>query len=195
VPRIPTAAILVLAGIAAGCGAEPEDPIYADTHPLSVPVTITPSIQIASGQVILYKASNVGMGPAALRLQVYTEDNGIPAFYQDFKIPPGNTVSYVYAPPPVDLDLGGVSVQAPQAVRATFGPIPRVDQNVMRQVVANVQIMRAQQDGEGNATLDPPIVVPLSHCNFEPRGTVPYIGGTWYWNCAPGVYPLKPVVR
>ena len=76
-------------------------------------------------------------------------------------------------------------------MRATFAPIPLVDHNVIRNIVANVQIMHVQNGPNGERTLGTPVVVPLSHCNFEPRGRVPNRGGTWYWNCAPGMYPLK----
>jgi hypothetical protein len=184
---------MLAAGVSAGCGSPAEDPVYADTHPLSVPVIMTPSLQIATGQMILYKASNVSMGQASFRLSVFTEDDGIPAFYKDFpKIPPGNTVTYAYRPPVAKLTLDDqTTVEAPQAVRATYGPIPQVDHNVIRQIVANVQIIRVQQDATGASTLETPVVVPLSHCNFEPRGRVPYTFGAWYWNCAPGIYPLK----
>ena len=36
-------------------------------------------------------------------------------------------------------------------------------------------------------------MIPLSHCNFEPRSRIPFLGGNWYWNCAPDLYPLIPV--
>jgi hypothetical protein len=187
--------VLLLLGVSVsvGCGGSAGDPVYADTHPLSVPVIVTPSIQIATGQMILYKASNVSMGPASFRLMVYNEKDGIPAFYKDFpKVPAGNTVTYAYRPPMRTLALDEqTSVEVPEAVRATFAPIPQVDHNVIRQIVANVEIIRVQQGANGVSTIDTPVVVPLSHCNFEPRGRVPYIGGAWYWNCAPGVYPLK----
>jgi hypothetical protein len=169
-----------------------ESPIDADVHVLSVPVVVTPSLQLASGQVILYKATNVSEGPVNFRLMVYTDDNGIPAFYKDFsKVPGGKTVTYVYQPPVSTVAIGEAAVEAPQAVRATFAPIPREDHNAIRRIVANVQIMRLQNGANGASTLDTPIVVPLSHCNFEPRGIIPYTGGTWYWNCAPDMYPLK----
>ncbi len=190
--------VLVIASVAgvvawrATSGLPDEELIYADTHPLSVPVIVTPSLQLARGQMIVYKASNVAMGPASFRLQVYSETDGIPMFYKDFpKVPAGHTVTYVYEPPVAPLQLGETTVEAPQAVRATFMPIPQVDHNVIRQIVANVQIMRVSQDAKGVSTLDTPTIVPLEHCNFEPRGRVPYIFGGWYWNCAPAVYPLK----
>jgi hypothetical protein len=59
-------------------------------------------------------------------------------------------------------------------------------------MVANVQIMRVQP-AAGNAaspSLDLPIIVPLEHCRFEPRGFVPYTGGRWVWNCAPEMDPI-----
>ena len=66
---------------------------------------------------------------------------------------------------------------------------------VERNVVATVQLMRVETDAKGATSLAPPIVVPLSHCNFEPRGFVPYTGGRWYWNCAPDMYPLDEMWR
>jgi hypothetical protein len=80
-------------------------------------------------------------------------------------------------------------VTAPAAVHATFAPIPGGDPGVIRRFVANVQIMRVQNSG-GTPTLDPPIPVALSHCNFEPRGFAPYTGARFDWNCAPDMYPV-----
>ncbi len=172
------------------------DPTQEDTNPLSVPVIVTPSLQIATGQVLLYKATNVSESPASFRLMLYTDDNGVPNVFKDFtRIGAGKTVNYVYKPPTATLTLDDASVEAPQAVRATFAPIPRTDPGAIRKIVANVQIMRIQNGAKGASSLDTPIVVPLSHCNFEPRGTIPYLEGLWYWNCAPDMYPLRRVAQ
>jgi hypothetical protein len=83
-------------------------------------------------------------------------------------------------------------VDAPESVRAIFAPLPGDEPGAIRRVVANVQIMRIQQGAGGAApVLEAPIIVPLEHCNFEPRGFVPYTGGRWYWNCAPDMFPLE----
>jgi hypothetical protein len=163
----------------------------ADAEPLFVPVIVTPSIQLAHGQVLLYKATNMSEGTANFRLMLFNDREGVPGIYKDFtRIPAGNTVSYVYEPPTRQLTLGEATVEAPEAVRATFAPIPAGDPGAIRRIVANVQIMRIQAGPNGSSTLEPPIVVPLEHCNFEPRGFVPYTGGRWYWNCAPQMYPI-----
>jgi len=175
--------------------AETEDLSNGDPFALSVPVIVTPSLQIASGQVLLYKATNVSEGPTSFRLMLYTDDSGVPAVYKDYtRVGAGKTVSYVYRPPSATLELGDESVEAPQPVRATFAPIPATgDPGVIRHIVANVQVMRIQKGANGSAMLDTPTVVPLSHCNFEPRSVIPYLGGHWYWNCAPDMYPVKPL--
>jgi hypothetical protein len=163
----------------------------ADARPLFVPVILTPSVQPANGQVVLYKATNASEYPINFRLTIYKDDESVPGFFKDFlKVPPAQTVSYVYEPIVAQLQLGAVTLDAPVAVRAVFAPVPGEAPGAIRNVVANVQLMRVQTDAKGAASLDPPIVVPLSHCNFEPRGFVPYTGGRWYWNCAPDMYPL-----
>jgi hypothetical protein len=172
-----------------------EDPTNGDAFALSVPVIVTPSLQIASGQVILYKMTNLSEGNTSFRLMLYNDDSGVPTSYKDYtKVGAGKTVSYVYRPPTATLALDEESVEAPQPVRATLAPIPATDDpGVIRRVVANVQIMRIQKGPNGASLLDTPIVVPLSHCNFEPRSLIPYLGGHWYWNCAPDLYPVKPL--
>jgi hypothetical protein len=163
----------------------------ADALPLFVPVVVTPSIQLVNGQVLLYKATNVSENPDSFRLMLFNDREGVPAFYKDFnRIPAGNTVSYVYEPPDGKLTLGVTTVEAPEAVRAIFAPVPGDDPGAVRRIVANVQIMRIQKSASGSVSLDPPIVVPLERCNFEPRGFVPYTGGRWYWNCAPQMFPI-----
>jgi hypothetical protein len=143
------------------------------------------------GQVLLYKATNVSERAGNLRLMLFNDQEGVPGTYKDFmKIPPGHTVSHVHEPPTTQLTLGASTVDAPQAVRAVFAPLPGDDPNATRRIVANVQIMRVQRAADASLSLDPPIVVPSQHCNFEPRGFVPYTGGRWYWNCAPQMYPL-----
>ena len=192
-------AVLVVFGVAymvrASARAKTVDPTNGDAFALSVPVILTPSLQVATGQVLLYKATNVSEGVTSFRLMLYNDDGGVPTFYKDYvKVGPGQTVSYVYRPPTTTLALDDRSIEAPQAVRATFAPIPATgDPGVIRRIVANVQIMRIQDGANGSPTLDTPIVVPLSHCNFEPRSVIPYLGGHWYWNCAPDMYPVKPL--
>lgn len=168
----------------------------ADARPLFVPAIMTPSIQPSAGQVVLFKATNVTENPINFRLMLYKDTESVPGFYKDFmKVPAGQTVSYVYEPKMAPLTLGSQTVEAPEAVRGVFGPVPAEAPGAMRNVVATVQLMRVETDAKGAASLAPPIVVPLSHCNFEPRGFVPYTGGRWYWNCAPDMYPLDEMWR
>jgi hypothetical protein len=168
-----------------------DDPTEGEPYALTVPVIVTPSLQLASGQVLLYKATNVANNTTSFRLMLYGDDSPVPFLYKDYKVGAGKTVSYVYRPPNVTVQIDEKSVEAPQAIRATFAPIPATDDpGVVRRLVANVQIMRVQ-DGAGSATFETPIVVPLSHCNYEPRSRVP--GRNWYWNCAPDMYPVKPL--
>ncbi|MBM3778883.1 MAG: hypothetical protein FJW23_11735 [Acidimicrobiia bacterium] len=190
--KTPIALALIVAVAAAGCG-DSEDPVYADTHPLSVPLIVTPSVQVGNGEAILYKVSNVSTGSASFRMMFYTDDDHIPAFHRDYeRVRGGHTVTFVYEPPMAPIEIGGTTVEVPQAIRATVAPIPLVDHNVGRKVVANVQIVRVHQGADGAPpTLETREIVPLSHCNYEPRTPVPT--GLWYWNCAPGIYPLKPL--
>jgi hypothetical protein len=168
-----------------------EETAEADAEPLFAPVIVTPSVQLANGQLLLYKATNVSEGVAKFRLMLFNDQEGVPGTYKDFtKIPAGNTVSYVYEPPKTMLTLGTATVEVPEAVRAVFAPLPGDDPGAVRRIVANVQIMRVQPASSAPPTLDPPIIVPLEHCTFEPRGFVPYTGGRWYWNCAPQMYPI-----
>ena len=170
------------------------DRAEADAEPLFVPVIVTPSVQIANGQLLLYKATNVSEGVRAFRLMLYDEQDSVPTLYKDFsRIGSGQTVSYVYEPPKAELTLGAITIEAPKSVRAVFAPQPAGDPGAMRSIVATVQIMRVQAAGKdgGAAVLDAPIIVPIEHCNFEPRGFVPYTGGRWYWNCAPEMYPIN----
>jgi hypothetical protein len=163
----------------------------ADAVPLFVPTIVTPSVQIASGQLLLYKATNVSEGLHNFRLMLYNEQDSVPAFYKDFsRIGSGQTVNYVYDPPKGELTLGDITVQAPKSVRAVFAPVPGDDPGAIRSIVASVEIMRVQAGGKEGAVLDAPIIVPVEHCNFEPRGFVPYTGGRWYWNCAPEMFPI-----
>jgi hypothetical protein len=163
----------------------------ADAVPLFVPVIVTPSVQLATGQVLLYKVTNLSETPDSFRLMIFNDREGVPGFYKDFnKVRAGNTVSYEYKPPEARLTLGDASIEAPEAVRAVVAPVPGDDPGAVRRLVANVQIMRIQKRADGSAFLDPPTVVPLERCNFEPRGFVPYTGGRWYWNCAPQMFPI-----
>ena len=169
-----------------------DDLTEGEPFPLTVPVIVTPSLQLATGQVLLFKATDVSEQATSFRLMLYSDDSPVPFLYKDYKVGAGRTVSYVYRPPTTTVQGDDRSVEAPQAVRATFAPIPATgDPGVVRRIVANVQIMRIQDGPNGSATFDNPIVVPLSHCNYEPRSIVP--GRNWYWNCAPDMYPLKPL--
>lgn len=122
---------------------------------------------------------------------LYDEQDSVPTEYKDFsRIPSGTTVSYAYTPPKGQLTLGETTVEAPKSVRAVFAPVPGDDPGAIRNFVATVEIMRIQPGVKDAPVLDPPIIVPVEHCNFEPRGFVPYTGGRWYWNCAPDMFPL-----
>ncbi len=169
----------------------------ADARPLLVPVIVTGSVQPVNGQVVLYKATNMHENPTNFRLSIYNDTESVPGVHKDFmKVPGGHTVSYVYEPPQAELALGSTTVAVPASVRATFGPVLADDPGAVRKLVVNVQLMRVQPGLNGApASLDAPIIVPLEHCNFEPRGFVPYTGGRWYWNCAPDMYPLDEMWR
>jgi hypothetical protein len=163
----------------------------ADARPLFAPTILTPSVQLVNGQVLLYKATNVSENPRSMRLMLYDEQDSVPTEYKDFsRIPSGTTVSYAYTPPKGQLTLGETTVEAPKSVRAVFAPVPGDDPGAIRNFVATVEIMRIQPGVKDVPVLDPPIIVPVEHCNFEPRGFVPYTGGRWYWNCAPDMFPL-----
>jgi hypothetical protein len=169
-----------------------DDPTEGAPFPLTVPVIVTPSLQLTTGQVLLYKATNVSEQSTSFRLMLYGDDSNVPFVYKDYKVAAGRTISYVHRPPMMKVEIEGRSVELPQAIRATFAPIPATgDPGVVRRIVANVQIMRMQDGPQDSATFDAPIIVPLSHCNYEPRSLVP--GRNWYWNCAPDMYPLKPL--
>jgi hypothetical protein len=171
--------------------------VEADAKPLFVPITVTGSVQPVNGQVVLYRATNMHENPMNFRLSIYTDTESVPGVHKDFmKVPGGHTVSYVHEPPKSELTLGSATVEVPAAVRATFGPVPGDDPGAIRKLIVQVQLMRVQAGANGApATLADPIMVPLSHCNFEPRGFVPYTGGRWYWNCAPDIYPMDEMWR
>ncbi len=173
------------------------DRAEADARPLFVPIVVTGSVQPVNGQVVLYKATNMHENPMSFRLSIYSDTESVPGVHKDFvKVPGGHTVSYVHEPPTAQLTLGAATVDAPASVRATFGPLPGDDPGAVRKLVVNVQLMRVQQGANGApASLDAPIIVPLEHCNFEPRGFVPYTGGRWYWNCAPDIYQMDETWR
>jgi hypothetical protein len=173
------------------------DRAEADARPLFVPIIVTGSVQPVNGQVVLYKATNMHENPMNFRLSIYNDTESVPGVHKDFmKVPGGHSVSYVYEPPKSELTLGAATVEAPAAVRATFAPVPADDPGAVRKLVVNVQLMRVVPGANGApATLDNPIIVPLEHCNFEPRGFVPYTGGRWYWNCAPDIFPMDEMWR
>lgn len=191
--------IVVLAGLGYAIGvrgAGTDDPSQGEPFGLSAPLIVVPSVQLATGQMLLFKATNVGETGNNFRLMIYNDESGIPVTYKDFlKVGPGKTVSYLYRPPVGQLALeGDATIEAPQATRATFAPIPATaDPGVIRRVVANVHVISVQNGANGAQTLDASTMIPLSHCNFEPRSRIPFLGGNWYWNCAPDLYPLKPV--
>jgi hypothetical protein len=185
------AVFLVIRGRGAVARAE------AAALPLFVPVIVSPSVQPVVGQVVLFKATNITEAPVSVRLMLFNDREGLPAVIHDFtKITPGTTVTHLYTPPKGTLEMNGTTVEVPEAVRAIFAPLPGDDPGAIRRVVANAQLMRLQTTPSGAAPmLDPPIIVPLEHCNFEPRGFVPYTGGRWVWNCAPQMFPITTVRR
>ena len=169
----------------------------AAAQPLFVPVIVSASIQPVNGQVLLFKGTNITERPVNFRIMLFSDAGGAPMAIQDFsQVPQGATVSYVHEPATATLTLGQTTVEAPAPVRAIFAPVPGdLEPGAIRRVVANVQIMRVQPaSGTGTASLDPPIIVPLERCRFEPRGFVPYTGGRWIWNCAPEMSPLTTPV-
>ncbi len=162
----------------------------AAAEPLFVPIIVSPSVQPVRGQVLLFKITNITKASVSVRLMLFNDREGLPADIRDFsEIAPGTTVSHLYDPPRTALAINQVTVEVPEAVRAVFAPLPGQDPGAIRRVVANLQIMRLQPDVSSPA-LDPPIIVPLERCRFEPRGFVPYTGGRWVWNCAPEMSPI-----
>ena len=162
----------------------------AAAEPYFVPVIVSPSVQPVRGQTLLFKTTNITEAPVGVRLMLFNDQAGVPADIRDFsRIAPGTTVSYLYDPPKTVLTINEVTVEVPEAVRAVFAPLPGDDPGAVRRVVANLQIMRLQPDAS-SPSLDPPIIVPLERCRFEPRGFVPYTGGRWIWNCAPEMSPI-----
>ena len=143
------------------------------------------------------KTTNITEYPVDVRLMLFNDREGLPTEVKDFpKIAAGTTVSYLYNPPMGTLAMNDTTVEVPEAVRAVFAPLPAGDQNVIRRIVANVQLMRLSVSAAGaTASLDSPIVVPLERCRFEPRGFVPYTGGRWMWNCAPELSPYLEEAR
>lgn len=188
------ALIIALAGVIYAVRARGADERDEDNaRALFVPVIVTPSVQPGTGQVLLFKATNVSEGQANVRIMFFKDNDSVPAFYKEFtRIPPNHTVSYVYEPPMGTLTIGDTTVEAPEAVHAVFAPLVGGDVNATRKIVANVQMLRILRPVSGAPTLDAPIIVPLQRCMFEPRGFVPYTGGRWYWNCAPQMTPLEP---
>ena len=180
---------LFLAFRARGASARAE----AAAEPLFVPVIVSPSVQPVSGQTLLFKATNITEAPVSVRLMLFNDREGLPAEIKDFtRIPPGTTVSYLYDPPQSELVMNDTTVEVPEAVRGVFAPLPGDDPGAIRRVVTNMQIMRLRPvtNEVSLPSLDPPILVPLERCRFEPRGFVPYTGGQWGWNCAPAMSPI-----
>lgn len=184
-------ALVVLIGAYVAWARGFDERTEADAMPLFVPAIMTPSVQLVHGQLLLYKATNVSDYPVQFRLMLFNDREEVPGTYKDFlAVPAGHTVSYVYEPPLGRITLGTTTIDVPEAVRATFAPIPGDDPGMVRRIIASAQIMRVQTNGNAATVVDPPILVPMTHCNFEPRGFVPYTGGKWMWNCAPQMFPL-----
>jgi hypothetical protein len=165
--------------------------VEKNSRPYFVPLIVTGSLQLLNGQVVLYKMTNVSTAPVHVRLNLFNEGESIPGTFKDFKgIRSMATVSYLYEPPKTKITLGEVTVEAPQPIRAQIVPMPGADTGTIRNVVATVQILRLQKASDGTLSLDQSIVVPVEHCNFEPRGYVPIsTGHKRTFNCAPMMYP------
>jgi hypothetical protein len=165
--------------------------VEKNSRPYFVPLIVTGSLQLVNGQVLLYKMTNVSTAPVHVRLNLYNDTQTIPGTYKDFKgIRSMATVSYLYEPPKTKIILGAATVEAPEPVRAQITPMPGADTGTIRNVVASVQILRIHTAPDGTASLEQSIVVPLEHCNFEPRGYVPIsTGHKRTFNCAPMMYP------
>jgi hypothetical protein len=165
--------------------------VEKNSRPYFVPLIVTGSLQLVNGQVLLYKMTNVSTAPVHVRLNLFNENQSIPGTYKDFKgIRSMATVSYVYEPPKIKIPLGEATVEAPQPVRAQITPMPGADTGTIRNVVATVQILRIQKAPDGTSSLEQATVVPVEHCNFEPRGYAPIsTGHKRTFNCAPMMYP------
>jgi hypothetical protein len=163
-----------------------------------VPVIVSPSVQAVTGQSFLFKITNISEFPVGVRLTLFKDRDGLPLDLKDFeKITPRTTVTYQYDPPAAaeQLALHETTFEVPEAVRAVFAPLSGGDQNTIRGVVAGMQLIRRQATAaDAPPSLEPPIIVPLGHCRFEPRGMVPYTGAQWIWNCAPDMFhfPVAP---
>lgn len=156
-----------------------------------VPTVVSGSIQPEPGQVLLLKATNMSEAPLSLRMMLFADEQAIPHTSKDFlAIPGGHTVSYMHEPRVVPATFGKVTIDAPEAVRVSFAPVSGGDPGVMRRVVATVQLVRVSAGSAGGPASLTAVQVPVQHCNFEPRGYVPYTGARWYWNCAPQMFPL-----
>jgi hypothetical protein len=160
---------------------------------LFVPILVTPSVQVADGQVLLFKITNVSDSPRGVRMMLQNEEEKDPFAVQDFpKIAAAMTVSYIHEPSKGQVKLGDVAVEGPRPVRAIFQPLPGDDPGAVRNIVAAAQIVRLRQEGATTHVVDVPVVVPVEHCMFEPRGFMSQTGGRWHWNCAPQMFPIHP---
>jgi hypothetical protein len=160
---------------------------------LFVPILVTPSVQVADGQALLFKATNVSDTPHGIRLMLYYEQEKDPSLFRDFpKIGAGMTVSYVHEPAKGKVTLGEIALEAPRPVRAIFQPLPDDDPGALRNIVAVAQIVRFRKDGTNTQLVDTPVVVPVNQCTFELRGFLSHTGGRWHWNCAQPMLPINP---
>jgi len=192
--RVLSARNLMLVALAAGAivmyRASATEANLKANEALLVPVIVLPPVQPVKDQVLLFKATNITEAPVSFRLSLFNEREGLAVKIQDFaNVAPGTTVSYTYVPPMTTIDINGTSLEAPEAVRALFEPLPGDTPNAIRRVVASVQLMRFQSPAGPTPVLEAPIPVPLEHCRFEPKNFVPYKGGRWVWNCAPAIHP------
>jgi hypothetical protein len=158
---------------------------------LGVPIIVSPSVQPAAGQVLLFKATNISATPVGIRVTLYNDRERFPVDWKEFpNLGAGMTVTHLYNPPPGRLAINGSTYEVPDAVRAVVHPMPNGEPGAIRRVVANLEIMRLQPApaNASSASLDSPIIVPLERCLFTPRGYLPgYTDGHLFWECGPPV--------
>jgi hypothetical protein len=160
----------------------------------SVPIIVSPSVQLVNGQVLLFKATNISTTPVGMRLTLYNERDRGPVVVEEFpRVAPGGTVTYLYNSPPGKgkLEINETTIEVPDAMRAVLDPMPGGEPGAIGRVVANLQILRLQTT-PANASapsLEAPSIVPLERCLFSPTGYLPhYTDGLFYYNCAPELF-------